>query len=375
MAVAKPRILILENSLYTTGALKAILSAAESLKHAFEFVFVIDIRSENGSHLSSLGYRVHRMPFLELSKSAKALLYLPRLWTNARRLLRIARTEEAVVIHVNDVYNLVGAAAKMMQPRLKLVYHVRLLKASYIRAMYPLFAGVVRRYADRIIAVSQAVRQDLGDIPQASVIYDAPALPEKHPEWSGFRAPAQSRVFYLGNYMPGKGQDLGLEAFLLLRERFPGVSLHFAGGTHTPAARAFRDMLQARAETAGAAAQISFGEAVSDIEQAMKAHDIVLNLSESESFSFVCLEALKYGVPLVASDCGGPAEITGNGKRAALVPNRDPVAAAEALAEIISQPAVTKRLAADSRIWARDFFSSTRATEQLAAVYSSLLKA
>lgn len=370
----KPRILILENSLYVTGGLKAILSSTEGLKTDFDFIYIVDARSGNRAYLESLGYRVHTLPFLELSKSARALLYLPRLWSNARKLLRIARAEEAGIIHVNDIFNLLGCAAKLLRPGLKLVYHVRLLKASYIRALYPLFSRLVRRFADRIVAVSKAVRQDLGEAAPVEVIYDAPALTEQYPPWQGLSDPGRARIFYLGNYMPGKGQDLGLEAFLLLRKDFPDTSLHFAGGTHGAAAADFRRALESRAGAAGAAGQVFFSEAVTDIEAAMKAHDIVLNLSESESFSFVCLEAVKYGVPLVAADSGGPAEITEGGRRAGLVPNRNPEAAAEALVRLLRHPADTARQAAASRTWADQFFSPQQAKQQLARLYRSLEK-
>jgi glycosyltransferase involved in cell wall biosynthesis len=128
-----------------------------------------------------------------------------------------------------------------------------------------------------------------------------------------------------------------------------------------------------RAEAAGAAGHVFFGEAVTDIEKAVKSHDLVLNMSESESFSFVCLEAVKYGVPLVAADSGGPAEITGNGTKAALVSNRDPQAAAEAISRMLHQPHEAIQLAAEAKSWAHRFFDPVIAREKLARLYQSLV--
>ena len=46
-----------------------------------------------------------------------------------------------------------------------------------------------------------------------------------------------------------------------------------------------------------------------DVELDIKHADIVLNFSESESFSHTCLEACAYGRPIIATRCGGPEEI------------------------------------------------------------------
>ena len=54
---------------------------------------------------------------------------------------------------------------------------------------------------------------------------------------------------------------------------------------------------------------VHFDGFAANTEVAMKGHDMVLNFSEAESFSLTCLDALYYGVPLIATDCGGPAEL------------------------------------------------------------------
>jgi glycosyltransferase involved in cell wall biosynthesis len=370
----KPRILILENSLYTTGGFKAILATTEALKTAFDFVYVIDTRSQNKPYLESLGYRVYQLPYLELSKSPGVLLrYLPRLWANTRRLQQIIRTEQAAIVHVNDLFNLLGCALKLRSPKIRLVYHVRLLRNSYIRALYPVFAKLVTRYADRIIAVSKAASRDLNRPDKTAVIYDAPVLTEQAPSWNGLQQPQQARIFYLGNYMSGKGQNLGLEAFIQLYQTVPEASLHFAGSTHGDAAQAFKGSLQQRAQEAGVAGQVYFEEAVTDIETAMKSYDMVLNMSESESFSFVCLEALAYGVPLVTANSGGPAEITAEGRMASLVPNRDTAAAAAALLSIIRNPDEAILRAAEGQQWVRRTFVPATSAHTLRELYQGLL--
>ncbi|HEY3430726.1 MAG TPA: glycosyltransferase family 4 protein, partial [Cyclobacteriaceae bacterium] len=79
---------------------------------------------------------------------------------------------------------------------------------------------------------------------------------------------------------------------------------------------------------------VEFRDHVDDVEQLMKSVDVVLNFSESESFSLTCLEALFYGTPLIATDCGGPAELFENEISGLLVPNRDAQAMTAAMVKL-----------------------------------------
>lgn len=85
----------------------------------------------------------------------------------------------------------------------------------------------------------------------------------------------------------------------------------------------YHAQLMRRADELGVAQAVAFDGPISDIRKAFAQADIALNFSESESFSRTCLEALAAGVPLIATDCGGPAELFEHGKSGYLIPNRD----------------------------------------------------
>jgi len=99
----------------------------------------------------------------------------------------------------------------------------------------------------------------------------------------------------------------------------------------------------------------------------------VLNFSEAESFSLTCLDALYYGVPLIASDCGGPAELFETGKSGILVPNRDVAAMADAIVALAADADLRQRFSKASRIFVRQKFAPAHTYQLLEACYRALL--
>lgn len=82
----------------------------------------------------------------------------------------------------------------------------------------------------------------------------------------------------------------------------------------------------------------------SDVAELLEAADVAVLTSDWEARALVAQEALRAGVPLVATAVGGIPDLVGDA--ALLVPPDDPEAVATALVEVIEQPAVAARLRA-----------------------------
>ncbi|MDE9364298.1 glycosyltransferase family 4 protein [Luteipulveratus sp. YIM 133132] len=151
------------------------------------------------------------------------------------------------------------------------------------------------------------------------------------PTW---RPPADRYVLALGRAVHNKGFDLLLEAYARIA---PHVGADLVIGGDGPALPALR----ARAAELGVGHRVHLlGRLARDEVAAAMEHASVLALpSRVESFGIVILEAWRAGVPVVATDRGGPAGIVTPGQDGLLVDPTDTAALAAALRDLLSDPA------------------------------------
>ena len=376
--VDKPLILVVDNSRAVTGALNAMRHATGPLRPGIAFEYVLPTGSTGREVLEADGYRVHELPFVEVSRrKADLLRYLPMLLLNGWRLRRLARRQGAQVIHLNDFYNLTGYVAKVLSfGRLRVITHVRFLPQSLPQPLARTWRWLAEQWADQVVCVSEAVRRYFGSTARVQTIYDPLPGPERHAvAVRPARPNGAVQLLYLSNYIQGKGQDLALAAFEQAHARDGSLRLQFVGGDMGLAKnRQFREQLEARAKAAGLQEVVEFAGFAADVEQAIKAADILLNFSESESFSLTCLDALYYGTPLIASDCGGPAELFENGRSGLLVPNRDVPAMSVAISQLAADAGLRTQFAAAGRAYVRQKFAPAGTYEKLGALYTAVLR-
>lgn len=108
---------------------------------------------------------------------------------------------------------------------------------------------------------------------------------------------------------------------------------------------------------------------------ALNAADLLVLPSVREQFGLVLIEAMACGVPVVAVNAHGPADIVEPGRTGWLVPPDDPDALADALVEAVNEPAGRRRRAAAARLAARARYSATSVTGAVARAYDDLVTA
>ncbi|HVJ00723.1 MAG TPA: glycosyltransferase family 1 protein [Sphingomonas sp.] len=155
----------------------------------------------------------------------------------------------------------------------------------------------------------------------------------------------QFAVGFLGRLVLEKGLDIFADVCTALRERgVPHKVLVIGDG---PARGWF-------AERVPEAAFAGFQKG-DDLGRAVASMDVLFNPSVTETFGNVTLEAMAAGVPVVAARATGAVDLIEDGVNGFLVPPRDVAAYADAIARLITDPALHKSQGAAGHTRARAY--------------------
>lgn len=373
----KQRILIIENSIDVTGALKSITRTAYDLKEHFEFQFIIPSGSRGRFWIEGKGFtKIRELPMKEISRRFSSLiLYLPFLVLNTFRFRKIVAEEKIALIHVNDLYNLLPITYKVLGGTIPYVCHIRFLPDRFPKALFDFWLKLHLRYAEKIIAVSHAVMKQLPHHTKITVIHNELPVEERYPERVEIGTNKATFTFlYLSNFMVGKGQNFALEAFAKIQRQLPDWKLRFVGGDMgLEKNQTYKVDLQNSARELGIFDKTEWFGFTEEVEREYKDADIVLNFSESESFSITCLEALYFGRPIIATDCGGPAEIIEHKKTGLLVENRNANAMVDTMLELAKNHELRSRIGINARLSVRNKFSIQNTSYKIRKEYRTIL--
>jgi glycosyltransferase involved in cell wall biosynthesis len=216
---------------------------------------------------------------------------------------------------------------------------------------------------DGIIAVSDAVRRGLIEcgVPAAKieVIHtgvEISELPKRDRSGTDFV------IGHMGAFTEEKGQDIAIAAAALIHQSLPRAKMVLAGDG--PLLGDFRRH---------APDNVTFAGFVSDRAAFFAELDLFIMPSRSEAWGLAALEAMAYGVPVIASDVGGLPEIVEAGTGGWLVPAGDPTALARAITVAASDPDRLRAQGERAHERAR-LFSVDRMVEQTEAFYRRFVK-
>ncbi|MBZ5668401.1 MAG: glycosyltransferase family 4 protein [Acidobacteriia bacterium] len=156
-------------------------------------------------------------------------------------------------------------------------------------------------------------------------------------------------VGHLGAFTLEKGQDIAVEAAILLAPKLPGLEMLLAGEVSAQAQSRLAPRLRA---AAGHARVLEFLENPSEFLSAL---DLFIMPSRAEGLPASVLLAMASGLGVVASKVGGLPEIVTHGKTGWLVPPDSPEALAAGILEAASDRARLREFGASGRARARQF--------------------
>lgn len=133
--------------------------------------------------------------------------------------------------------------------------------------------------------------------------------------------------------------------------------------------------LRAEATRLGLGDRVHFRYLLDGAQPLLDALDVLVFSSRHEGMPYALLEALRAGVPVVATAVGGLAEALTHGRDALLVPPGDAAALAAGIHRVLREPGLSRRLAEEGRRTVESRFALDRMREETAAVYRETLRA
>ncbi|MFJ6216086.1 glycosyltransferase family 4 protein [Streptomyces sp. NPDC092296] len=261
-----------------------------------------------------------------------------------------------------------------MRPQTPLVVtmHHALLGTGMERRLLRLMERRVARAADLLLGassdlVARARELGAGDARLGPVA--APPLPAATLDRAAARAAlpgASDRpvVLAVGRLAAQKGFDLLLDASRLLAGLDPRPLVVIAG--EGPEGGALRDRVAAERLPV-----LLLGHRT-DVPELLAAADLVVISSRWEARPLVAQEALRAGVPLVATAVGGVPELVGDA--AVLVPYGDAAALGRAVAGLLADAPCRARLAEQGRAQALTWPDEVATVAQVLSIYDELVQ-
>lgn len=298
------------------------------------------------------------------------------------------RRDQFEIIHSHKVISpaTIGLLGKaLLSKKLIINPHSTSLSGALANLMHkrrsgPLRLAWMRRAADRFVAISRQVADDLTSlhIPADKIIAIpngldtgrfSPVQPEQRAaQRRALHLPSGSLVTFAGRLDPVKQVSVLLQAWPAVLDRVPGTRLLILGdGPQRPA-------LQKLAGDLGIDEHVLFPGFVDDVAGYLQCSDLFVLPSRSEALPVALLEAMACAVPAIASNVGGIPDIVRDGVNGRLVPSGDVRELANAIIHVLDDSALRHRLGRHARADILQEYTMEQVVDRFIALYQSLLQ-
>lgn len=326
-----------------------------------------------GPLLRSYGKKLLGLRMWELPRVALEL------WGYAGRLKRLFREIGADLLHCNSdragLLHFLGAR----RAGIPHVNHIR-RECSFGR----LDAAAYNRAKD-VIWVSQRVRSEFGkrngiSEPKGRVIYNGRDLRDASgPSTRGellaeFSLPADALLAVtVAGFDECKDHENLVRAAQIVCRAEPRAYVLLAGMDQSPD-QSRLPVIRRLVSEAGLEGRVLFLGHRTDIGRLMRGVDILVNPSREEALGGALIEAMGYGLPVVATDTGGTAEIVPPDQCGRLVPRQDSAALAQRMLEVLRDEALRAKFSGNARRHFAEHFTVQRCAARTAELFDDVMR-
>lgn len=296
------------------------------------------------------------------------------------RLARLLRKERIDLLqtHLFDA-GLVGVLAVQLARIPVIVTRHHLDQAFLIGTrLHIALDGWMARKADRVVVLSQAVRNHLitaENIEAESIEVNyqgfdfenlSPSEADRQRIRAEFNFTSEFVIGCVGQLFKTKGHFYLLSAVKQLLPDIPEIRVLLLGTGD-------RALVEAMVDELGLKERVIFAGYRSDAAACMSAMDLVVHPSLSEAFCQVLIEAMAVGTAVVSTEVGGAAEVITQGETGVLVPPADANAIAQAVLRLYRDRGRQREIAAAGQTSVRQRFTVPRMVAQQIECYQRLL--
>lgn len=221
-------------------------------------------------------------------------------------------------------------------------------------------------------SIEKAAYERFGEFKYLAVIPNAIDI-EPYESRGKNPVPGRVQLVYIGRLIDSKGVLETLDALLiLLRSHRSLPALQFLIAGSGPA----EGKMRSRANAASLSEVVRFvGPVFGDQKLDFWQHaDIfVFPTYHQEGLPYSVLESLASGTPVITTRIGNIPDAVQHGVEGLLVEEKNPAAVAEALAELLSDPALLEKMSGKCRQTARERFTVDRLARDFSSLYRQLL--
>jgi glycosyltransferase involved in cell wall biosynthesis len=240
--------------------------------------------------------------------------------------------------------------------------------------------------SNELIWVSKRIRDEFADTNRmvdlkGRIIYNGRVLPDAagpgtRPELlKEFGLPTDARIALVAaSFDPRKDHETLVRAAQMACQEEPRLRFLVAGVDVTPNQGRQRK-IAGMVDRAGLSEQVLFLGHRDDIGRLMRGVDVFVNPAKEEALGGALIEAIGYGVPCVATDTGGTAEIVPDGQCGYLVPRGDCETLADRIVAVVRDEAASHRFRANGRARFSECFTALQCAERTAAFFDEIIDA
>ena len=312
-------------------------------------------------------------------------------FSGVQRVIDIVEREQIDIIHVHSRRDYVITALAVARMRKsetgfsapKLLLHLHLVRPLGSPALVSgfLFAPLV----DKVLAVSQSVRRHLLRChpqlaPEQIVIVPNAVEAAKFRRDDTMRTAIRSRygiadtamVIGMIGRMDAKGQEQVIRALATPALRAAAPYLLLVGNEGKPGTQRRLARIARRLQVQD---QLIFCGEQTSIAPYLSAIDIFAHIPLDEAFGLAPAEAMAAGLPVIASNIGGCAELIDENKTGLLAPPLKHRLIAEQIARLIENPALRAQLGAAGALHVKSRYNADVQLSALTGIYDDMMVA